>query len=42
MRERAALYRGNVTAGPNAHGGWTVRALLVPNRQPNSPEKHSS
>ena len=42
MRERAALYQGNVTAGPNAQGGWTVRALLVPNRQPNSPEKHRS
>jgi signal transduction histidine kinase len=42
MRERAALYQGNVTAGPNAHGGWTVRALLVPNPQPNSPEKRPS
>ncbi|MFI5796633.1 sensor histidine kinase [Streptomyces sp. NPDC051677] len=28
MRERAALYQGNVTAGPNAQGGWTVHALL--------------
>jgi signal transduction histidine kinase len=42
MRERAALYQGTVTAGPNAHGGWTVRALLVPSPQPNSPEKHPS
>lgn len=42
MRERAALYRGTVTAGPNADGGWTVRALLVPDPQPNSPEKHLS
>ncbi|WP_328747109.1 histidine kinase [Streptomyces sp. NBC_00285] len=28
MRERAALYRGEVTAGPNPHGGWTVHAVL--------------
>ncbi|MGW0707863.1 sensor histidine kinase [Streptomyces sp. NPDC002643] len=42
MRERAALYQGTVTAGPNADGGWTVRALLVPDPQPNSPEKHAS
>jgi len=42
MRERAALYQGTVTAGPNAHGGWSVRALLVPSPQPNSPEKHPS
>ncbi|MGW2284216.1 sensor histidine kinase [Streptomyces phaeochromogenes] len=26
MRERAALYGGSVTAGPNAQGGWTVDA----------------
>jgi len=42
MRERAALYQGTVTAGPNAHGGWSVHALLVPSPQPNSPEKHPS
>ncbi|WP_460070428.1 sensor histidine kinase [Streptomyces sp. YKOK-I1] len=30
MRERAALYRGEVTSGPNAHGGWSVHARLVP------------
>jgi len=42
MRERAALYQGTVTAGPNAHGGWTVRALLVPRPPANSPEKHPS
>ncbi len=30
MRERAALYGGQVVAGPNSRGGWTVRALLVP------------
>jgi signal transduction histidine kinase len=43
MRERAALYQGNVTAGPNVRGGWTVRAFLVPNPpSPNSPEKHPS
>lgn len=28
MRERAALYGGQVTAGPNSRGGWTVRATL--------------
>ncbi|MFC7266517.1 sensor histidine kinase [Streptomyces lutosisoli] len=43
MRERAALYQGNVTAGLNAHGGWTIRALLIPNPPANnSPEKHRS
>ncbi|MEU9879703.1 sensor histidine kinase [Streptomyces phaeochromogenes] len=26
MRERAALYGGSVTAGPNTQGGWTVKA----------------
>ncbi|MFD3313808.1 sensor histidine kinase [Streptomyces sp. NPDC058694] len=26
MRERAALYGGSVTAGPNTNGGWTVDA----------------
>ncbi|MEV1085055.1 histidine kinase [Streptomyces sp. NPDC050211] len=26
MRERAALYGGSVTAGPNDRGGWTVHA----------------
>ncbi|WP_329269807.1 sensor histidine kinase [Streptomyces sp. NBC_01451] len=31
MRERVALYKGTVTAGPNSRGGWTVRAFLVPN-----------
>ncbi|MFD4599835.1 sensor histidine kinase [Streptomyces sp. NPDC058464] len=30
MRERAALYAGQITAGPNAQGGWTVRARLTP------------
>lgn len=29
MRERAALYGGSVTAGPNGRGGWTVRARFV-------------
>ncbi|AYN43999.1 sensor histidine kinase [Streptomyces dangxiongensis] len=28
MRERAALYGGNVSAGPAAGGGWTVEATL--------------
>ncbi|MET9785790.1 sensor histidine kinase [Streptomyces canus] len=39
MRERAALYRGEVTAGPNPHGGWTVHALLIPSPSVNSLEK---
>jgi signal transduction histidine kinase len=47
MRERAALYQGDVTAGPNAQGGWTVAARLLPNPNPtpdspDSPEKHPS
>ncbi|MDX2911265.1 sensor histidine kinase [Streptomyces griseiscabiei] len=29
MRERAALYQGMVTAGPNSEGGWSVRAVLL-------------
>ncbi|MFJ5264704.1 sensor histidine kinase [Streptomyces sp. NPDC088387] len=29
MRERAALYGGQVTAGPNGHGGWTVHARFL-------------
>ncbi|MGW2613569.1 sensor histidine kinase [Streptomyces sp. NPDC001500] len=28
MRERAALYGGNVSAGPTAGGGWSVEAVL--------------
>ena len=41
MRERAALYGGQVTAGPNSRGGWTVRALLVPTpTAPDLTEKH--
>ncbi|MFF3821752.1 sensor histidine kinase [Streptomyces bluensis] len=40
MRERAALYRGEVTAGPNREGGWTVHALLTPNPPVTSAEKH--
>lgn len=28
MRERALLYQGTVTAGPNSRGGWSVRAEL--------------
>ncbi|MFJ5307266.1 sensor histidine kinase [Streptomyces sp. NPDC088350] len=41
MRERAALYGGQVTAGPNSRGGWTVRALLVPtSTAPDLTEKH--
>ncbi|MES5820670.1 histidine kinase [Streptomyces sp. RG80] len=30
MRERAALYQGEVTSGRNPRGGWSVRARLVP------------
>jgi signal transduction histidine kinase len=38
MRERAALYQGDVTAGPNAYGGWTVRArLTAPQRRTPNP-----
>ncbi len=28
MRERVALYGGDLTAGPRAGGGWSVRAVL--------------
>ena len=41
MRERAALYGGQVAAGPNSRGGWTVRALLLPtSTAPDLTEKH--
>ncbi|MFJ9626923.1 sensor histidine kinase [Streptomyces sp. NPDC101175] len=30
MRERAALYGGQIIAGPNSRGGWAVRARLIP------------
>ncbi|MFA3842887.1 sensor histidine kinase [Streptomyces aureus] len=33
MRERAALYGGNVSSGPAAGGGWTVEATLDLPRQ---------
>ncbi|MDX2913330.1 MULTISPECIES: sensor histidine kinase [Streptomyces] len=41
MRERALLYQGTVTAGPNSRGGWSVRAELhfVP-PTPTPTEKH--
>ncbi|MPY60592.1 two-component sensor histidine kinase [Streptomyces spongiae] len=29
MRQRAALYEGTVTAGPNALGGWSVHAVML-------------
>ncbi|MFF3584834.1 sensor histidine kinase [Streptomyces mirabilis] len=29
MRERAALYGGHITAGPNDYGGWTVHARFL-------------
>jgi signal transduction histidine kinase len=28
MKERAAIYGGNVDCGPGPHGGWTVHAVL--------------
>ncbi|MFD5162427.1 sensor histidine kinase [Streptomyces hawaiiensis] len=37
MRQRAALYQGSITAGPNTRGGWTVRALLIPTAAPFTP-----
>ncbi|RMB87026.1 sensor histidine kinase [Streptomyces shenzhenensis] len=37
MRQRAALYQGDVTAGPNTHGGWTVHARLIPRSAPVKP-----
>ncbi|MER6412840.1 sensor histidine kinase [Streptomyces humidus] len=40
MRERAALYGGTVTTGPNADGGWTVHARLVPDTPTASMESH--
>jgi glucose-6-phosphate-specific signal transduction histidine kinase len=41
MRERAALYGGQVAAGPDSRGGWTVRALLLPtSTAPDLMEKH--
>lgn len=30
MRERAGIYAGTVDAGPVAHGGWVVQAVLYP------------
>jgi signal transduction histidine kinase len=29
MRERAAIYQGQATAGPNRQGGWSVHARLL-------------
>ncbi|MFF8234912.1 sensor histidine kinase [Streptomyces caelestis] len=37
MRQRAALYQGSITAGPNTRGGWTVRAVLTPTAAPATP-----
>lgn len=37
MRQRAALYDGGVTVGPNARGGWTVHAQLKSTRPPQEP-----
>ncbi|WP_308401384.1 histidine kinase [Streptomyces sp. AP-93] len=43
MRERAALYQGEVTAGPNSRGGWTVRAgLAATPHQPTTASTESS
>ncbi|MFI7301058.1 sensor histidine kinase [Streptomyces sp. NPDC050121] len=43
MRERALLYQGTVTTGPNSRGGWSVRAelhLVPPTGTPTPTEKH--
>lgn len=40
MRERAALYQGEVTSGPNTRGGWTVHARLLPTVPTTHPEKN--
>ncbi|MFF3379488.1 sensor histidine kinase [Streptomyces sp. NPDC002680] len=43
IRQRAALYQGSVTAGPNDLGGWSVRALLFtdpPSGTAHTTEKH--
>ncbi|MEU9919353.1 histidine kinase [Streptomyces sp. NPDC051001] len=43
MRQRAALYQGSVTAGPNSRGGWSVHALLFTDPAPGTAhptEKH--
>jgi signal transduction histidine kinase len=45
MRERASLYQGTVTTGPNPRGGWSVRAELHLTPPTNTPtptpmEKH--
>lgn len=37
MRERAALYQGEVTSGPNSLGGWTVTARLASTAHPDRP-----
>ncbi|MEU6910695.1 sensor histidine kinase [Streptomyces coeruleorubidus] len=42
MRQRAALYQGSITAGPNARGGWTVRAVLTPTAAPATPSTSRS
>ncbi|MYT75148.1 MULTISPECIES: histidine kinase [unclassified Streptomyces] len=42
MRERAALYAGTVTAGPNDQGGWSVRARFLIAATSAPTEKHSS
>jgi signal transduction histidine kinase len=37
LRERVGLYGGEVTAGPDADGGWRVRARLPVHPAPGSP-----
>ncbi|MFJ4716396.1 sensor histidine kinase [Streptomyces sp. NPDC088785] len=42
VRERAALYGGTVTAGPNDRGGWSVRVRFQTATTSAPTEKHSS
>ncbi|MFF2407124.1 sensor histidine kinase [Streptomyces sp. NPDC058092] len=39
MKERVALFDGDIAAGPDPHGGWTLRATL--HDSPGTPEDES-